>query len=153
MPYLLNAAQQARLNKICRGAKDLFLGNALQDEHVINVRYRFTAAQVNAGGLGLTPPIGKMIRPVDYTMIAIGGNAAGATTVDVLTGATKLLAVAVAALTRSAVVRAGAANATVLADGESFVPLSPGATITVGKTGNDLTGATHIDVILSFTLL
>jgi len=152
MPYRLTSAQQTRLNKICRGAKDLSLGNSLQDEHVFNIRHRVTTAEVNAGHVILGPPTDKSLRVIDITMIAIGGAATGATSVDVLTGATKLLAVAVAALTQSAVVRAGAANAAVLADGASFVTLTANATITVGKTGNDLATATAIDVILSYAI-
>jgi len=148
----ITVAQKNRLNAMCPAAEAALLGTNLQDGHALNVRARATAAQVNAGVTLLTPPSGKAIRVIDMTMIAIGGNAGGATTVDILTGATKLLAVAVAALTQSAVVRAGAANTTVLADGASFVTLSANATITIGKTGNDLTTATHIDVILSYAL-
>jgi len=117
-----------------------------------NFRTRVTTAEVNAGLTLLTPPTGWKIRLIDCTLIAIGGNASGATTVDILTGATKLIAAAVAGLTQSAVLRAGAANAAVLADGASFVALTAGATITIGKTGADLATATNIDVILTYAL-
>jgi len=148
----LTSAQQARLNQICRGAKGLLLGNLVQDGHAFNLRHRVTTAEVNAGHTILTPPSGKAVRVIDITMIAIGGAASGATTIDVLDVASKLLAVAVAALTQSAVVRAGAANATVLADGASFITLTANHAISVGKTGNDLATATAIDVIITYAI-
>src|SRR5882672_4881438 len=84
------------------------------------LRTRVTTAQVNAG-LALLPAIvGVRWRMIDAAMISVGGAASGATTVDiqvtVAAAVAKWLAVAVAALTQSALVRAGAANATLLAD-------------------------------------
>jgi hypothetical protein len=57
---------------------------------------------------------------------------------------------AIAGLTRSAVLRAGATNATVLADGASFSECDANTAITIGKTGGDLATATHIDVLLTY---
>jgi hypothetical protein len=118
----------------------------------LTIRHRVTAAEVNAGHTLVTPPSGRAVRLVDVALIAIGGAAAGATTVDILDGATKLLAAAVAGLTQSALLRAGAANAAILADGASFVALDADDVITIGKTGDDLSGCTHIDVILTYAL-
>jgi hypothetical protein len=119
---------------------------------VRNVRTRFTTAQVNAGARILPPVAGQRYRMVDCTLIAIGGNASGATSVDVGGSGLTLVAAAVAGLTRSAVARAGAANIAVLADGASFAPLDAGEGINIGKTGGNLATATAVDVILSYTI-
>ena len=120
------------------------------------LRSRVTTANVNAGATLLPAVPGFKYRIQDMTMIAIGGAAATATTVDILatqsTSSVKLLAVAVAALTQSAVVRAGATNATVLADGASFVANDTNTAITIGKTGSSLATATHIDVLITYVL-
>ena len=117
-------------------------------------RHRVSTAEVNAGHELLPAISGYKYRIHDITLIAIGGNAATATTVDVLgtqsASGVKLLAAAVAGLTRSAVLRAGATNATVLADGASFAECDANTAITIGKTGSDLATATHIDVLLTY---
>lgn len=119
-------------------------------------RTRATAAQVNAG-LTLLPALpGVKWRIVDVEMIAIGGAAATATSVDLLgtkaAAASRPLVVAVAALTRSALVRMGASNAVILADGESFTAHDVNTAISVTKQsgGSSLATATHIDVILTY---
>jgi len=119
---------------------------------VHNVRTRVTAAQVNTGVVVLPAVAGKKYRITDFTLIAIGGNAAGATSVDIKAGTTVIAATAVAALTQSAVVKPNSANVTVLADGASFVPMAANTAITVIKAGSNLTTATNVDVILSYTL-
>ena len=120
------------------------------------VRTRFTAAQINAGASLLPAVPGFAYRFTDMKMIAIGGAATTATDVRILgtraAGAVALLVAAVAALTQSAVARAGAANMTVLADGASFTPLDANTAVTVGKTGGTLAGATHVDVIAEYAL-
>lgn len=120
------------------------------------VRLRFSAAQVNAGATVVAAVPGRAYRLIDAQMISIGGAAAGATDVRLLgtraAGSVALLVVAIAALTQSAIVRAGAANATVLADGASHTPLDANTPITIGKTGGSLTGSTNIDVILTYAL-
>lgn len=118
----------------------------------LSVYHRVTAAEVNAGHTLVTPPSEMKVRLIDCALIAIGGAAAGATSVDILDGATKLVECAVAGLTQSALLRAGATNADVLADGASFVVLDADDRITIGKTGGDLITATHIDVILTYAL-
>lgn len=142
------ATYNATTNEMQRGESDVA---ALQQ-----TRTRFTAAQINAGATLLAAVAGRAYRIVDITMIAIGGAAAGATDVRVLgtraAGSVALLVVAVAALTQSAIVRAGAANATVLADGASNTPLDANTAVTVGKTGGALTGATSVDVLVTFAL-
>lgn len=123
---------------------------------VQNVRTRFTIAQINAGATLLSAIAGHKYRITDMKMIAVGGAATAATTVDILgtqsTSSVKLLAVAVAALTQSAVVRAGATNASVLADGASFVACDTNTAVTVAKTGSSVATATHIDVIVDYVI-
>jgi hypothetical protein len=123
---------------------------------VQTIRTRFTIAQINAGATLLAAVPGFAYRLIDAQMIAVGGAVTTATDVRILgtraAGSVALLIVAVAALTQSALVRAGAANATVLADGASFTPLDANTAITVGKTGGTGAGATHVDVIVSYVL-
>jgi len=125
-----------------------------QTVHAEVLRVRATIAQVNAG-LELLPALaGYAYRMVDMVLIAVGGAAATATSVDLnatrAAGAIKLLVVAVAALTQSAVVHAGIANAVVLADGASFTACDANTAVTIGKAGSSLATATHIDVILTY---
>lgn len=120
------------------------------------VRTRFTAAQINAGATLLAAVPGLKYRLVDAAFIAIGGNASGATTVDLLatqsTLSAKLVANAVAGLTQNTLLRAGATNSTILAAGASFVQNDANTALTVGKTGSDLATATHVDVLVTFEL-
>lgn len=120
------------------------------------IRVRTTAANVNTGATLLAALPGYAYRIHDLSMISIGGAAAGATTVDVLgtqaSSSVKLLAGAIANLTQSAVLRAGATGGTVLADGASFVACDANTAITIGKTGASLTGSTNVDVLLTYSI-
>ena len=125
---------------------------------VRNLRRRATTAEVNAG-LELLPALpGYKYRLVDVTLIAIGGNAATATSVDIVgtsgTSAVRPIVAAVAALTRSAVVKPNSANVAVLADGASFVAMDENSGIYVSKqaAGSNLATATHVDVILDYVI-
>lgn len=117
---------------------------------VRQVRRRCTLAEVNAGVTVLPAKSGTKYRVVDASMIAIGGGAAAATTIDILAtqsaSSVKLVANAVAGLTQNTLLRAGATNSTILAAGASFVANDVNTAITVGKTGSDMTTATSIDV-------
>lgn len=122
---------------------------------MFTTRKRFTIAQVNAGATLIPALPGLKIRMVDALAIAIGGAAAAVTTVDILgtvSTVRKLVALAQASLTQSTVLRAGGAGAAVLADGASFTANDAGTAITVGKTGADVTTATHVDVLLTYSL-
>lgn len=125
---------------------------------VQTVRTRFTAAQVNAGATLLAAIPGFKYRIVDWTMIAIGGNAATATSVDIVgtrsASEVRPAVVAIAALTRSAAVKPNSANVTLLADGASHTALDANTAITVSKQsgGSNLATATHVDVILDYVL-
>ena len=123
---------------------------------VMNVRQRFTIAEVNAGATLVAAVAGKSIRMVSCKAIAVGGAAGAVTTVDVLgtlsTGR-KLVAFAQANLTQSAVLTDGGTGAAVLADGASYTANDAGTAVTVGKTGSSVTTATHIDVIFDYVLV
>lgn len=124
-------------------------------DSVLSTRKRFTIAEVNAGATLVAAVSGKSIRMVNCKAIAVGGAAAAVTTVDVLgtqTTSKKLVAFAQANLTQSTVLTAGGTGTTVLADGASFVANDAGTAVTVGKTGSDVTTATHIDVIFDYVL-
>lgn len=123
---------------------------------VQQTRQRFTIAQVNAGATILPARAGIKYQMVDCALISIGGAAATATTVDILgtqTTAVKLLAAAVAGLTQNTLLRAGATNATILADGASFVANDANTAVTIGKTGSNVATATHIDVLLTYKMI
>ncbi|HET9063669.1 MAG TPA: DUF2190 family protein [Candidatus Binatia bacterium] len=123
---------------------------------VVNVRKRFTIAQVNAGATLVPALAGIAYRMVSCNAIAIGGAAGAVTTVDVIgtlsASTRKLVAYAQASLTQSTVLKDGGAGAAVLADGASYTKNDAGAAITVGKTGADITTATHIDFNLTYAL-
>ena len=134
------------------GSARLILPKALY-----SVRTRFTIAQVNAvGGATLLPAIaGYKYRMVSATAIAVGGAAAAVTTVDILatlSSSRTLVAFAQASLTQSTVLTAGESGGTVLADGASYTANDANTAVTVGKTGSDITTATHIDILFDYVL-
>lgn len=121
------------------------------------LRTRVTTAQVNAGHTLLAALPGLKYRLHDMAMIAVGGNAATATSVDILgtqsTSSVKLMDGRVAGLTQSTLLRAGTTtNGLILADGASFVACDANTAITINHTGSDLATATHIDVLLTYTV-
>lgn len=120
------------------------------------IRKRFTVAQVNAGATILPALVGRKYRMIGAKGIAIGGAAGAVTTVDILATAAaagrKLVALAQASLTQSTVLRDGATGAAVLADGASYTANDENTAVTIGKTGADVTTATHVDVILEYAI-
>ena len=124
----------------------------------LNLRIRATTAEINAGLLLLPALAGYKYRITDLTLIAIGGAAATATSVDIVTtrggSAARPFVAAVAALTRSTVVKPNTANVTVLADGASFVANDENTGVYVSKqaAGSNLATATHIDVNLTYVI-
>jgi predicted RecA/RadA family phage recombinase len=117
----------------------------------------FTVAQVNAGADILPAIDGYKYKLVDAEMIAIGGAAATATTVDILgtqaASSVKLVANAVAGLTQNTLLRAGATNSTILAAGASFDACDENTAITINKTGSNVATATSIRVKVRYRLL
>jgi hypothetical protein len=125
---------------------------------VIQSRQRFTTAALNTGVTVVAAPgADAALRLIDCAMIAIGANAATATSVDLVstqaTASVKLVANAIAGLTRGAVLRAGqTANSVVLQDGASFVANDANAAITASVTTNNLATATAVDIILTYAI-
>lgn len=122
---------------------------------VQNIRTRFTIAQVNAGATLLAAVPGYAYRMVGCTALAVGGAAGATTTVDVLgtlSSSRKLVAFARTSMTQSTVIRDGNSGGAVLADGASYTANDANTAITVGKTGSDLTTATHVDINFSYVL-
>ncbi len=120
------------------------------------LRTRVTLAQLNAGFTLLPAVAGLAYSLIDAMLIAIGGAATTGTSVNIIgtraAAPVQLVVVAIAALTQSAVVRAGAANAVVLADGASFTPLDVNTPITVITVGAAMTVLTNLDVVVEYTL-
>jgi hypothetical protein len=146
----------SRLKAISLEADEATITRLNVTDSVLSARVRFTIAQVNAGATLVAAITGKSIRMVSCKAIAVGGAVGAVTTVDVLgtqTTAVKLVAFAQASLTRSTVLTAGGTGAAVLADGASFVANDVSTGITVGKTGSDVTTATHIDVIFDYVVV
>jgi hypothetical protein len=131
-------------------------GRLILPNVVYHARQRFTIAQINAGATLLAALAGFKYRMVDAAAIAVGGNVGGTTGVDLMGTATtgrKLVAFKTAGLTQSTLLRAGTAtNGVLLADGASFTANDANTAITVIKDGNDLTTATHVDILFSYVL-
>jgi predicted RecA/RadA family phage recombinase len=122
--------------------------------NVKHIRARVSAADVNAGVVLVPAHPHKSFRVVDMSLISEGGAAGGANSVDIRgtqgTTGVNLLAAAVAGLTQNTLLRAGAANAAILAAGASFAPCDVNTGLTLARTGSNLTGSTHIHVLLSY---
>jgi len=120
-------------------------------------RTRVTLAQINAGHTVLPAIAGYKYRMQDMALIAVGGTTAGITGILIrgtqAASVVKLMDGKLAGLARSVLLRAGTAtNGVILADGASFEPCDANTAITVIKDGSDLSGATHIDVLLTYTV-
>jgi hypothetical protein len=127
------------------------------NDNVFHHRERFTIAQIDAGQTLLPAIPGYKYRIVDMAIISIGGAYAGATDVRILAtqaaASAALLIAAVAGLTQNTLLRAGAANATIIAGGASFVDNDNNTAITISKTGGASSGATHADFLVSYVLV
>lgn len=132
------------------------LYNVRNNRNLYHHRENFTVAQINAGIVALNGIKGYKYRVVDASMIAVGGAATTATDVRILgtraAASVALVVNAIAGLTQNTLLRAGAANSTILAGGASFTPLDDNTPITVGKTGGNLAGATSVEVSISYCL-
>jgi hypothetical protein len=120
-------------------------------------RTRVTLAQINAGHTVLPAIAGYKYRMQDMALIAVGGTTAGITGILIRgtqgAAVVKLMDGKIAGLARSTLLRAGTAtNGVILADGASFEANDANTAITVIKDGSDLSGATHIDVLLTYTV-
>jgi hypothetical protein len=146
----------SRLKAISLEADEATITRLNVTDSLLSTRKRFTIAEVNAGATLVPAITGKSIRMVGCRAIAVGGAAGAVTTVDILatlsTGR-KLVAFAQASLTQSTVLNDSAAGATVLADGASFTANDVSTAVTIGKTGSNVTTATHIDVIFNYVVV
>lgn len=121
-----------------------------------SLRTRVTLAQLNLG-ITLLPAIpGWKYRMLSMAMIAIGGNAAAATSVNIVgtqaAGAVQLMVAAIAGLTRSTYLEAGFAGGVILADGASFAQNDANTPITLANVGAAMTTLTNIDIIMSYQI-
>lgn len=123
---------------------------------MMTIRKRLTIAQVNAGFTLLNALPGMKYRIVDALAIAVGGAVTTVTTVDLKTTQATVVVKSVsftqAALTQSAVVRAGGAGGTVLADGASFAQNDVNTPVLVGITGAAITVATNVDFEVNYAI-
>lgn len=128
------------------------------ESRLLAYRGSSTAAQVNAGTVLLPAVPGYRYRVQDMALIAVGGNAAGATSVDILGtqggSSVKLMDARVAGLTQNTLLRAGTAtNGLILAAGASFALCDANTGISINHTGSDLSGATSVVVLITYTLV
>lgn len=118
------------------------------------IRVRLTTAQCNAGADLVAALANVRWRLISFVMIAIGGNAATATSVRIsgtqAAGVVHLATVAIAALTRSTNVSNNSANVTMLADGAGTAPCDVNTALRATVDNNNLATATHVDFILTF---
>ena len=114
-------------------------------------------ANVNAGATLIAAVPGYKIRLIDVTMVATGGNAATATSVDIkgTQGTAKvLLAMAIGGLTRSNIAKPNlATHAAPIADGFLFKECDANTAVTVLKAGSDLATCTTVDITLAYELV
>jgi len=123
---------------------------------IFTYRKRLTVAAINAGATLLPAIPGAKYRITDAYAIAIGGAVTSNTTVDLkgtqASSVVKLVAFTQASLTQSAMVRAGSAGGTLLADGASFAQCDANTALTIANTGSAITVATNVDIAFSYTL-
>lgn len=131
-------------------------GKVILPDTVRFLRRHNTIAEVNAGVTLLPALEGYKYRMVDAAAIAVGGNAAAVTSVDIkgtLSSARVLFSFLVAGLTQSTLLRAGAAtNGVILADGASYTANDANTAITCIKAGSNITTASHIDTLLWYVI-
>lgn len=150
-----NYQQQGGAKWVVGGELNVASGGYVSGGAILNKRQRFTIAEINAGATLLPAITGKSYRMIGAKAIAVGGAAGAVTTVDItgtVSTSRKLVAFAQANLTQSAVVVDGGTGGTVLADGASYTANDAGTAILVGKTGSNVTTATHIDIIFDYVV-
>jgi len=121
-------------------------------------RTRYTLAQLNAGQTLLPALPGVKWRLLGGALIAVGGNAGAATSVNFVgtqaAGAVQLWIVTIAALTRSTFVNIGvtpaAGTSTILADGASMAANDVNTAVLLANVGAAMTTLTSIDVFVDY---
>ncbi len=121
-------------------------------------RVRVTLAQINAGFELLPALAGYAHRLIGWSLTAIGGAAATATSVDLIGTrggvAVRPAVVAVSAMSENTRIPQSHANSVILAAGASFTPLDANTALTIGTqaaSAGNLATCTHVDVTLEYT--
>jgi hypothetical protein len=122
-------------------------------------RTRYTLAQLNAGQTLLPALPGVRWRMISASMLAVGGAATAATSVNIVGtqagSAVNLWIVTIAALTRSTKVSTEvtptAGVSTLLADGASYAQNDANTAVTLANVGSAMTTLTALDVFLWYT--
>lgn len=144
-------AELALLNGITASAAEL---NLLDDaESVVQCHTEQVAiADINTGHVLVSVPAGKTFNLIDCKLVAIGGDAGGATSVDIADEeANVLVSAAVGALTENSLVTMS--SLTVLPAGASFLARAAGSDISITKSGaGALDTCTHVLVVLTYML-
>ncbi len=112
-----------------------------------------TTAEVNAGKVIVQPIAGHTITVVDGWLRAIGGNAGGATSVDITdtnSSPVTAFAMAVGGLTQNAVARVGLATHST--NTNVGTPLTAGKGLKIIKNGSNLTTATAVDYMILYKI-
>ena len=112
---------------------------------------RVTTAEVNSGLALLTPSATGQYRLMDIKLRAIGGNASAATSVEITeeTSGAIFFQAPVANLTQNVTIGVDAAN---IVDTNLGIASVAGKKILIGKTGSSLATATHIDVLMIYSI-
>lgn len=132
------------------------MGQVDRTAMIMAKRVRATLAQINAGLVVLPATPGMAYRLVGFTMVAVGGAAGGATSVDIVgtraAATVRPFVVAIAALSQSTIVGQTTANVTALADGASHTPLDVNTAVSISKQsgGSDLTTLTAVDLTIHY---
>lgn len=126
--------------------------------HLTTLRTSITTTVLNGGSQTLiAAAAGYAYQLIDFTMTAVGGNAATATSVRIngtqAASGVNLVTVAVAALTRSTAVRPNSANVTLLADGAWSATCDADTAITCDVNNNNLATATSIIFELRYLVI
>lgn len=129
--------------------RDILPTYVLDQTRPLLAKQTITTTTLNTGAQTILAALtGYKYQLVDFSMTAIGGNAATATSVRIngTQGAStvRLVTVAVAALTQSTSVRPSSSNVTMLADGAWATPCDSGTAITVDVNNNNLATATSV---------
>jgi hypothetical protein len=132
------------------------LKRAIANPMAYCLKANFTAADINAGTTIIPARAYGGVRLYDVTLVALGGAAGGATSINI-TGTQagtviSLVSAPVAVLTQNAVVRITTATVVVPAGSAFFKACDNGAPIQIGKVGASVTGLTSLDVILLYAI-
>lgn len=141
-------ADAAEINKL----DGMVLTQAQMNGACIAFYARVSTAQVNAGYDLLTPSATGQYRIMDVKLRAIGGNAGAVTTVDVKeeTSGNLIFQAPAANLLANVTIGVDAAN---IVDTYLGIATTAGKKISIVKAGSDMTTATHIDVMMIYSIV